>query len=273
MVYTTFQDELNRKPIDLLRAALCFAREIAYPDLDVESAVARIDRIAEEGRKVLSPTATVREQAEELADYLFDRIGFQGNSGNYADPRNSFLNEVLDRKLGIPISLSVIYVAVARRLGLPAHGIGLPGHFIVGVEDSQGILYLDPFHGGQRLSVEDCANLVVQTTGYTERFQLGWLDPASSRDILTRMLNNLRSVFLNQKQWAKAAAVVERLRMIQPDIPDYSRDLGVIYHLNGSLQQAIESYRDYLQRAPEASDSEEVKRNMLAVVEAQARLN
>lgn len=272
MAEWTFQDEIHQEPIHLPRAALRFARELAYPGLEVEAYLDRLDRLAETGRQACTPDGSPRERAEALADFLFDRSGFQGNVKDYNDPRNSYVNEVLDRRLGIPISLSVIYVYVARRLGLAAYGIGLPGHFIVGVDDPQGPVYLDPFHGGQRLAEQDCANLVL-LTGTNQVFQKEWLEPTPTRDILARMLNNLRNIYIQEEDWGKAAPVVERLRMIHPQSPEFSRDLGLFYHRSGSLQRAIDLYSEYLTRSPQSPDAEQIRRNLHSAVQSLARLN
>ena len=150
----------------------------------------------------------------------FTQQRFRGNSATYQDPRNSYLNEVIERRLGIPISLSVIYIAIAQDLGLPAHGVGLPGHFIVGIRDNGDEIYIDPFHGGVRLFQADCVQLVREATGISGAFQPEWLKPVSPVVILTRMLNNLRNIYLHQADWTHALAVVERLRLLQPDLPD-----------------------------------------------------
>lgn len=268
----TFQDELSRTAINLPGAALRFAKEIAYPDLPVEAYLERLDRLTEAARLALGESATVRERADALADFLFDQQGFQGNAADYQDPRNSYLNQVLDRRLGIPISLSVIYLSVAERLRLPAFGVGLPGHFIVGVADPAGMLYLDPFHAGQRLSVQDCENLVLATSG-SRAFRREWLDPSPTREILARMLTNLRNVYLGQENWLSVAAVVERLRMIRPEQADYARDLGVFYQQSGKLPQAIECYLEYLRGAPEAADRDRIWQNMQDAVLRLARRN
>jgi regulator of sirC expression with transglutaminase-like and TPR domain len=272
MAEWTFQDELHQEPIHLPRAALRFARELAYPDLEIEAYLDRLDRLAETGRKIYSTAGSPRERAEALADFLFDRSGFQGNANQYDDPRNSYLNEVLDRRLGIPISLSVVYLYVAQRLGLAAYGVGLPGHFIVGVEDPQGPVYLDPFHGGQRLAEADCANLVL-LTGYSQAFQREWLNPTPALDILARMLNNLRNIYIQGEDWEKAASVVQLLRLIHPQAPEFARDLGLFYHRGGSFQRAIDFYREYLGRSPQAADADNIRRNLQAAVQSLARLN
>jgi regulator of sirC expression with transglutaminase-like and TPR domain len=223
--------------------------------------------------KVMQPVWPVSVQAEALAEFLFKKLGFQGNQIDYIDPRNSYLNEVLDRRLGIPISLAVVFIAVAGRLGLEVQGVGLPGHFIVRIQDPQGELYLDPFHGGRRLSKEDCAQLVILTTGYSGPFQEEWLAPSSPESILARMLTNLKNVYMKKEAWNHTLAVLERLRLVQPDLPETLRDLGLVYHQQGSLRLAVQYYEQYLNREPEAADAEEIKRNLRAAAQKLAQLN
>lgn len=269
----SFQSEIARSPIHLPRAALCFAREIAYPGLDVEAYLGRLEALAVQARALLSPAFSQAEQAEALSDLLFIRQRLRGNVQEYEDPRNSYLNEVLERGLGIPISLSVVYIAVAQACGLPAHGIGLPGHFIVGLQDERGPVYIDPFHGGTRLSGEDIVSLVKETTGYQGSLQEEWLQPTTAPAVLTRMLNNLRSVYLRREDWPHALRVVERLQMLQPQLPDLQRDLGVIYHRQGSLRLAAQYYEAYLNLAPQAPDAEAVTAYLRAAAAEMARRN
>jgi regulator of sirC expression with transglutaminase-like and TPR domain len=270
---STFRDQISRSPIDVPHAALCFAREIAYPELDVQHYRLRIDHITQAARAQLSPFLPVTGQAEALSDFLFIQQRFQGNGANYQDPRNSYVNEVIERRLGIPISLSVIYIAIAQELGLPAQGVGLPGHFIVGIQESDGGIYLDPFHGGVRLSRADCAQLVREATGFSGAFQPEWLKPVSPTVILTRMLNNLRNIYQHQEDWTHTLAVVERLRMLQPDLPDLLRDLGTIHERKGSLRVAIQYYEQYLSQAPQAADAEIVLTRLRGATHQLSQLN
>lgn len=269
----TFVDELKQSPIDIPRAALRFARAIAYPDLDIAHYLARLDWLAGMASKVLHPNKPVPVQAEALADFLFRQFGFQGNTTDYLDPRNSYINEVLDRRLGIPISLSVIYVSVAQRLGLPAQGVGLPGHFIVSIQASEGDLYLDPFHGGRRLSLEDCANLVILTTGYSGSFQMEWLDPTPPADILVRMLNNLKNVYMTKEDWDRTLTVLEHIRLVQPERPENLRDLGLVYHRMNSLRLAVQLYEQYLTKAPDAVDAGDIRKSLQEAAKRLAQLN
>ncbi len=269
----TFAEEIKTEPINVPRAALLYAREIAYPGLDIQAALVHLDALANAAQVFLVDHQPVIEQAEALVDFLFIRNQFRGNTQAYSDPRNSYLNEVLERRLGIPISLSVLYMAVAHRLGIPAQGIGLPGHFIVGIPAEREVYYLDPFHGGTRLSQDDCASLVWASTGYEGAMQPEWLDPVPQRALLTRMLNNLRGVYLQQEAWAFALAAVEHLRMLQPEIPDLLRDTGLIYHQQGSLRLAAQHYQQYLTAAPNAPDAAVVRSQLDSVVRQLAMLN
>jgi regulator of sirC expression with transglutaminase-like and TPR domain len=269
----TFREELKQEPINVPRAALRFAKEIAYPELDVDQYMGRLNQLSNWADKVISPRSEIQHQALALAEFLFQEFGFHGNTTDYGDPRNSYLNDVLDLLLGIPISLSTIYVAVAQRIGVPARGVALPGHFIVSVQHNYGDIFLDPFNSGRQLSIEDCEQLVRATTGSHEPFRLEWLQPASPKDILTRMLNNLRIIYLQREAWAYARSVIEHLEMIQPTNNDLLRDLGVIYHKGGSLRKAVDYYMEYLTRSPDAPDVDLVKRNLRIAAQHLARLN
>jgi regulator of sirC expression with transglutaminase-like and TPR domain len=273
MTTTSFEAEVARSSIDIPRAALAFAREIAYPDLDIAGYLDQLDQLAASIWANVSPFRTPSAQAKALAETLFNQIGFQGNRQNYSDPRNSYLNEVLTRRLGIPISLSIIYIAIANRLEVPAEGVGLPGHFIVKIPAEDGPGFIDPFHAGRRLSLEDCARLVEQTVGYSGPLQDKWLQAVPARAILTRMLNNLRGIYLQERAWPLAQATVQRLQILQPELVELQRDLGVIYHRSGSLRLAAQHYEQYLQLAPDAQDAETIKIYLNAAVRRMARLN
>jgi regulator of sirC expression with transglutaminase-like and TPR domain len=269
----SFSKEVSRQRIDLPRAALSFAREIAYPDLEILLYVQMLDQLADWARSATASARTPAAKVDALGEFLFRKFGFRGNSTEYDDPRNSYLNEVLDRRLGIPISLSVVYQSVARGVGLDAQGVGLPGHFIVRVETPQESIYLDPFHLGARLTISDCASLVQASTGYEGEFRMEWLEPSPPGEILARMLNNLRNVYVQQGDWTLALAVLERLLQAQPDHPQHLLDMGLIHHQYGSLRKAVDYYERYLTLAPEAPEAQEVQRNLEATARRLAQLN
>jgi regulator of sirC expression with transglutaminase-like and TPR domain len=269
-----FANEINRPTIDLPRAALVFARSIAFPALDVETYLARLDALAEAARPQVEAAQAqgLAERAEALSDFLFYQMNFRGARdnqpgapGDYHNPENSFLNRVLDRRLGIPISLSLVYISVARRLGLSAYGIGLPGHFIVGLYGAGSEILIDPFNAGIRLTQADCGRLVRETTGSRRPFQQKWLAPSSPADLLARMLTNLCNAYVQRENWRSAIPVIQHLLYIQPEMDWHLRDLGYLYFYSGSLRLAAQYLDEYLRRAPEAPDFESVRSSLLIV--------
>lgn len=273
MMELNFGELVKRPSPNLSHAALLIAKELAYPDLDIDAYVCQLDGLADRAASRVRVNDSTAVRAELLSDFLFKQEQFQGNTAAYDDPRNSFLNDVLSRRLGIPITLSLIYLAVAERLHLPAFGVGLPGHFVVGVHARGDDLYFDPFHGGGRLSAADCARLVELTVGYNGAFQPSWLTAVSNKEILSRMLNNLRIIYMQQEQWAKAIAVVERMRQVQPDNPYHLRDLGVIHYQAGAMYQAVTFLEAYLQQQPEAADAETIRQGLARGLDAWVRQN
>ena len=273
-----FAEEANRPEgeINLARAALLMC-VFEYPDLDVPAYLNRIDRLAVSAGPVMS-SADVPALA--LAQFLFRRMGFTGDQDNYHDPRNSFLNQVLDRRTGIPITLSVLYVEVARRLGVQAQGVGLPGHFIVRatLDESPGtpepeVIYLDPFHGGALLDENDCRERVNSITGGKLPFTPEFLRPVGSHYILLRMLNNLKNSYAGAKDLERALRVVERLLVLKPGDPDETRNLGLLHAGRGHMRPAIAALERYLELRPDAPDAGEV-RGMIAAMGSQvARWN
>ncbi|MEJ2748589.1 MAG: transglutaminase-like domain-containing protein [Anaerolineae bacterium] len=267
----SFHDEIHQTSIDLPRTALKLAREVAYPDLDVAGYLRRLDELAELARTAVSPDDSVLTQTEKLAVFLFEEQQFQGNLPFYFDPRNSFLNDVLDRRLGIPITLSILFITVGRQLGLPMHGVGMPGHFITALRYGEQDYYFDPYHEGKRLTVQDCANLVRQTTGF--EFRTEWLDPTGSRDILIRMLNNLRNVYVQYQQWTPAAAVIELLNQAEPDEFRHLRDLGFVHFQGGKVRLAAQYLDAYLKVYPNAPDADNIRHNIRQAIDVWVRQN
>lgn len=275
MAIRTFREELKHSPANTPLLALHAARNIAYPNLSIPYYLSQLDTLAEEVRELLDPLEPVATQAKMLADFLFQEQGFRGNTAEYNDPRNSFFNDLLDRRLGIPITLSVLYLAIANRVRIPAYGVGLPGHFIVGVRDSLQIedILLDPFHNGVQLSIEDCKRLVQETAGITTPFQRNWLRPSHPLDILARMLNNLRIVYVQRQWWAEAIIVTEHLRLVQPDMPELLRDLGLIYYHQKAPHQAAHYLELYLQKLPNAVDASAIQEALKGMLDDWARYN
>lgn len=269
----TFRDEWQSAEVNVPRAALLIAREIGYPALDTGFYLNWLSELAELASDHLSESETVVVQAEQLSDFFFGSLGFNGNQSDYYDPRNSFLNEVLERRLGLPISLSVLYVDIATRLGLPAYGIGLPGHFIVGIRDGDEAHWLDPFHGGCWLTLNDCAEIIQIAVGYEGPLDAAWFLPTSSREIVARMIHNLRSTYVHRQEWSKAAAAIRLLRMIQPNTAEHLRDLGLVYFREQSLPRAAYFLNEYLTRSPNAADATTIRQGMKEALDHWAPLN
>jgi regulator of sirC expression with transglutaminase-like and TPR domain len=272
---TTFQAEIESAGAALspVRANLLFAREIQYPDLRPSDYLVRLEQLAAEAGRVVPTTSNIAKRSLALASYLFDTLGFQGNREHYGDPRNSYLNDVLDRRTGIPISLSMLYVSIGERLGLPVKGVGMPGHFIVGVGDGEARLFLDSFNGGLVLSEAECAERVRMATGFAGPFNRDWLAPTLPRDIVARMLNNLRGVYIEMENWPLAIRVGICLRQLQPDEPGHVRDLGLLYYRDGALNEAVHHLNLYLALTPNAPDAEDVRTSRNLMMDHLARLN
>ncbi len=268
-----YRDELGRTPIDLPRAALEFARLIAYPQLDIGGFLGRLEALAATASGSVAAGAPVEEQARALARFLFVQQRYRGNMADYADPRNSFLNEVLDRRLGIPISLSLLYICTARRLDIPACGVSLPGHFVGGVAANDGPLFLDPFHAGMFLAVEDCVALVRQTTGYDGAFDRRWLQPTESRDILLRMLNNLRGIYVQRREWHLATRVVALMRQTREDVPELLRDLALLLYRTGFSVRALHYMEQYFKQDPDSPEAQMLRRSLQHRLDAWLHLN
>jgi len=276
-------------PLDLAELALLLARD-EYPDLDVEACLSELDGMAHEAKAYLR--GDLQARVEGLCRYLFHEMGFRGNKQEYYDARNSYLNQVLERRKGIPISLSVVAMAVGNRAGLHVMGVGLPGHFVVkavaepseqdflsrAVKGSDSMcggreIIFDPFHGGRLLSPKDCEHLVYQVTGETFQLTPGSLQEVPVGFILLRMLNNLKGTYLRDRDFTRGARVIERLRQLKPTDPLQERDLGVCLLQTEQPGKAINHLQAYLKAAPKADDAAAVGR-LLSQAEGQvARWN
>ena len=238
----------------LAEGALLIAQE-AYPHLDINVYLQRLDEIGSTIKQRLGMELDPRRIVAAINTHLFDELNFRGNQDNYYDPRNSFLNEVLERKTGIPITLSVIYIEIGRQVGLPIVGVGMPGHFIVQYDAHAATFWIDPFHRGAILSQADCADRVQQIYGRQVEWQAAFLVPVSDHDILRRMLGNLKGIYLQQRDFDHALSVVERLLLMTPDQAAEVRDRGLLHHRLGNLEAAVDDLEHYLQLAPGAPDA------------------
>lgn len=242
-------------PLDLAEVALLIARD-EYADLDVEAYLNELAGMAHEVRSRLQGTLEVRVQ--RLCRFLFHDMGFRGNQQAYYDPRNSFLNDVMERRTGIPITLSVVAMAVGGRCGLEVAGVGLPGHFIAkAILDGSEVLF-DPFHGGRVLSPAECEVLVEQVVGQPFEARPELLQAVPLGPIVTRMLTNLKAVYLQAPDFPRAVRTMERLRLLHPLDPLQRRDLGAVFMQMEEPGRAIDHLAAYLAALPDAEDQEGV---------------
>jgi regulator of sirC expression with transglutaminase-like and TPR domain len=248
----------------LAEGALLIAKE-EYPGLDVEAYLERFDRMAQSIKTQLGIELDPVRIVNGINAYLFDELGLRGNHENYYDPRNSFLNEVLDRGLGIPITLSVIYIEVGRLVGLPIAGVGLPGHFIVPYTAQPEPFWIDPFDRGTILIREACTQRLYQLFGEQLPWRDAYLAPIGDHDILRRMLNNLKVIYRQQGAYRRALDVIERILLLSPDLPTEIRDRGLMHHQLGHLQAALHDLERYLELFQEAPDATVITRYIAAL--------
>ncbi|MEW6687790.1 MAG: tetratricopeptide repeat protein [Pseudomonadota bacterium] len=277
-----FNELLSREDdrIELARACLQIAED-AYPGLDVEGYVGEIERFAKRLRARLAHDISPEERVVALNEFLFDDLGFSGNTENYYDPRNSYLNEVLDRRTGIPITLSVLYMEIGRRVGLAFEGVSFPGHFLVRLRLRRGVLVLDPFSGGAPQSEGELRERLkrVIPPGATEGIPVSslpleqFLEPATNRQILARVLRNLKGVYREADKPERLLEVLNRMIIVAPDAAGELRDRGLVYQRLECWRPALKDLADYLEREPEASDVEEVRAKMMDLSLRCARLN
>ncbi|MCS6802085.1 MAG: tetratricopeptide repeat protein [Chloroflexota bacterium] len=242
--------------IDLTEGAILIAA-LYSPQLDRRAEAARIDSLAAEAAAALAGGAG-RTRALALAHWLFVEQGFAGNHLNYYDPRNSFLPEVLTRRLGIPIALAVLYLEVARRVGQPAFGVPLPGHFVIGAPVEGGTIYLNPF-GGEELPRHALEALAARAVGRPVRID-GFLRPASRRAILVRMLQNLKQIYLSRESWELALRAIDWILLLTPESLLDRRDRGLLAFRLGQYGDAIAHLRRYLQAAPAGAERDRISR-------------
>jgi regulator of sirC expression with transglutaminase-like and TPR domain len=231
---------------------------IEFPHIATSTFVDILDSYGRELTERVSPTADGEEFIHTMNDYMFEELGFQGNQEDYYHPANSCLNEVLTKRVGIPITLSVVYIEIARRAGRTVHGIGLPGHFIVQYEDSEITAFIDPFHGGRLMFDTECHELAHEITGLDISQDPTALQPVSKRHILIRMLNNLRSVYFQRQQPLKAIEVLSLLIEADPGSPDEYKQRGVCLAQVSRFAQARADLEMYLKLSPDAPDRDPV---------------
>lgn len=257
--------------VRLAEAALRIAAD-EYPRLRVKSYLKILDEWSGLLRDKYAGLST-HVQIDRLNEWLFETMKFSGNEEDYYDPKNSFLNEVIDRRTGIPISLSVIYLEMAWALGLEAAGISFPGHFLVRVIAEGKPLYVDTFHKGKIMTTDGCMQFLRDLTEGELEFQDSFLLTVSKRDILARMLRNLKRIYLDAHNFPKLIRVLDKLVALAPDVNDEIRDRGIIHYQMKAFQLAQEDFETFLSLSPESEDAEIIHQYLEILREYRSHLN
>lgn len=250
--------------IDLAGACLIVARH-EYPSLDTGAYLRRLDEMASEVRDLIGNERHPLTVAAGLSRYMFGDMGYSGVIEEYFDPRASYLNDVLDRRRGMPISLSIVYMEIARRAGFQVDGVGLPGHFIVKHPQPGGDLFVDPFNHGVILSPTECADKVREIYNGAVEFQPGMLGAVTKRQILSRAIHNLKTIYAAARLRRKALEMVDFLLTIAPWDLDEIRDRGMLRYQLGDSAGAISDLETYLEFSLEATDADKVRSNVRAI--------
>lgn len=225
--------------IDLVQLMLELAGD-AYPALDRVGCLMEIDRLGVAccDQLAVRGATSVREQLEAISHVLYDIEGFHGNRQSYYEPDNSYLNRVLEARQGIPISLGILYMAVAARAGVKMFGVNTPGHFVIGCRDSASTWYVDAFHGGQVLDRKACKRRIEKMVGpgcvTCDDFR-----PAATVDVVARVLRNLKSAYARANSWCRALGVQRRLAALLPRVAEEQRDLALVYLRVGEPRKAL----------------------------------
>jgi regulator of sirC expression with transglutaminase-like and TPR domain len=238
----------GRADVDLVQLMLELAGD-AYPDLDRMDCLIELDRIAvacDLRQSIFARPAPIRERLEAISRQLYDVEGFHGNREAYYDPANSYLNEVLARRCGIPISLGVVYIAVARRAGVKMFGVNTPGHFVVGCMSEGEVLYVDPFNGGDVLDYCECRRRVERVLGQPDVLTSANFQPACPLEIGVRVLRNLKAAYAMESNWSAALPVQRRLATLLPRCAAEQRDLGLLYLRTGQPYRALNLLEGYM---------------------------
>jgi regulator of sirC expression with transglutaminase-like and TPR domain len=267
----------NVDSIDVAMGAALIARD-AYEDLDIVELLGRLDELSGPLVRVGLSDMSAEAQALEMAHYVYERQGFAGNEADYYDPKNSLLPDVLDRRLGIPITLGIVYCEIAKRVGVPAQGVSFPGHFLVridrrGEDRERPPVVIDPFFGGRMLDDKSLVALLKRVVGPRETLRAEHLEPASPRLILVRMLTNLKAVYLARGEDSRALLALDRLVSLTPDAPFALRERGLLAARLGSIEVARADLNRFLELSPEANDAKAIKARLDALAAARHWLN
>jgi len=244
--------------IDLGAAALYLSQE-EYPEVYPGDYLSQLDSMAAVVRKRLPSERYPLRVVQTINQYLYEDLGFTGNTENYYDPGNSFLSKVLDRRMGIPITLALVYLEIAKRIDFPMVGVGMPGHFLTRPDFENSEIFVDAFNQGEILFPQDCEARLAQIYGENVAIQSSFLAPVHPRRFLVRMLTNLKVIYINQQRLSKAFWAVDRILLVIPNLPLELRDRGLLQFQLGEWQAALVDLEKYLKLVPQAEDAEIIK--------------
>jgi regulator of sirC expression with transglutaminase-like and TPR domain len=270
----SYFERLTRKQehqVSLAEAALHIGDDL-YPKLQVASYVDLLESWGSELKKKYAKSPD-HVRIDAINDLLFGKMNFAGNTENYYDPKNSFLNEVIDRRKGIPISLSVIFLELAWRMGLQATGVDFPGHFLVRVMAEGRPMYIDAFHRGNIMTVDGCMTFLDEISGGTLQFQENFLASMNKRQILTRMLRNLKSIYLEQHDYSQILQVIDKLILLNPGVSEEIRDRGIVHYQMQAFKSALNDFQVFLSLEPEAQDADVIRQYLEILREYSSHLN
>lgn len=259
--------EMMRRPeadIDLARAALLVAAE-NDPTINVDAELARLRAWADELARRMEPDWNSLQRLARLRNFMFEELGFRGDVRDYYHPKNSLLHSVMERRLGIPLTLSIVFMELGWRIGVPFEGVGFPGHFLVRLPGLPGDLLLDPFDHGASTHEEDCRRMIELSSGGVVPFNPGMLRSIGKRDMITRLLVNLKGAFLRAGDDEQALTAVDRLLLLHPDDPVEHRDRGLLLYRLDRYRPAVASLLRYLELRPDALDREVIQRHLAAL--------
>jgi len=261
-----------REPIPLARGALLIAKD-EYPELDLKKYLDQLAALAREAEPALRAAGTTVEKIQSLSEFLFTRKGFEGNREKYGDPRNSFLNDVLERRLGIPISLSVLYIEVGRQLGLNLHGVSFPTHFLVKAVDDRGEIIIDPFNEGAILDLDEIRARLQQIYHQPLEVHPDMLQPVAARQILARMLRNLKNIYARATDWQRVLSALDRILMLDPRSLEEILERAVLYERMECFGAALDDFQSFLSQAPEHPAAETVRDAVIRLTQQVSRIN
>ncbi|MBE9146871.1 SirB1 family protein [Planktothrix mougeotii] len=240
--------------IDLAKAALYIAQE-EYPEIEPEEYLNALDTMASEILERLPQERYPLRVIQTINHYLYEDLGFRGNQNNYYDAKNSYFNEVINRRTGIPITLSLVYLELCKRIDFPMVGIGMPGHFLIRPEFEDAKIYVDAFNQGEILFPEDCTTRLTQIYQQPIEMQPEFLAAVNPRQFLGRMLMNLKVIYLNEGKIEQALGVIERILLLFPDSVNEKRDRGILYYHQEQWREAQQDLENYLEILPMAQDA------------------